>query len=496
MSTCHLLWVRHGLHRSRKSLYPVLNFAQLMKHLQGILSVRTCNLHALTDGTIVFYWIHGSSQPFKTLKPNRTGEIQESVPPEKCNHIGGEENPTDIGSRDILPGKLVHHKLCWNGPDWIKRHPSEWPSKFTPPSSLEAPYSAGVKRETLQLKETKEEESKEVTLQAVTTEVKPVTDIQRYSSFTQLVRVITRVFRVVTRSHLFSSTPLSVNELSKAKVWLFKQSQGQTLWETVEKLKKGKPLPLSNPLQPLSPFLDVDGLLTVGGRLSQSHKAYHSRHPVILHGKHHLTSPIIQSEHKRLCHAGPKPTSGSLHDIYHIVSARRAVHNLTRQCIVCQRTSPKITTQLMGQLPAASVLPTFSNERVSVDYAGPLTLKVGSTRRPTYLKAYPAVLVCLATESCHIELVSDLTAKAFLGALRRFVSRRGKPIEIWSDNATCFRHADKDLKELSHFLKQKDTQESTASFCSNRSTQWKFCPPTSPHHGSVWENGTKPASTI
>ena len=106
----------------------------------------------------------------------------------------------------------------------------------------------------------------------------------------------------------------------------------------------------------------------------------------------------------------------------------------------------------MGQLSAARVLPTFSNERVSVDYVGPLSLKVGSTRRPTFLQAYAAVLVCLATESCHIELVSDLTAEAFLGALRRFVSRRGKPSEIWSDNATCFRHADKNLKELSHFL--------------------------------------------
>lgn len=462
-----------------------------MKHLQGILSIRTCNLHAFTDGTIVFYWIHGSSQRFKTLKANRTGEIQESAPPEKSNHIGGEENPADIGSRGILPGEVVHHKLWWNGPDWIKRHPSEWPSKFTPSSSLEALYSSGVKRETLQLKETKEEERKEVTLQAVTTEVKPVIDIQRYSSFTQLVRVITWVFRVVTRSHLFSSTPLSVNELSKAKVWLFKQAQGQTFSETVEKLKKGKSLPLSNALQPLSPFLDADGLLRVGGRLSQSHKAYHSRHPVILHGKHPLTSPIIQKEHKRLCHAGPKLTPGSVQDLYHIVSARRAVRKLTRQCIVCQRTSPKTTIQLMGQLPAARSLPTFSNERVSVDCAGPLTLKVGSTRRPTYLKAFAAVFVCLASESCHIELVSDLTAEAFLGALQRFVSRRGKPIEIWSDNATCFLHADKDLKELPHFLKQKDTQESTASFCSNQSIQWKFCPPTSPHHGSVWGNGVK-----
>ena len=58
---------------------------------------------------------------------------------------------------------------------------------------------------------------------------------------------------------------------------------------------------------------------------------------------------------------------------------------------MCQRTSTKITTKLMGQLPGVHVLPTFSNERVSVDYAGPLTLKVGSTLRPTYLKAYATV---------------------------------------------------------------------------------------------------------
>ena len=118
-----------------------------------------------------------------------------------------------------------------------------------------------------------------------------------------------------------------------------KQAQGQTFSDTVEKLKKGKPQPLSNRLQPLSPFLDADGLLRVGGRLSQSHKAYHSRHPVILHGKNHLTSLIVQIEHKRLCHAGPKLSLGSLQDLYHIVSARRAVRKLTRQSIVCQCTS-------------------------------------------------------------------------------------------------------------------------------------------------------------
>ena len=260
---------------------------------------------------------------------------------------------------------------------------------------------------------------------------------------------------------------------------------------TIKTLRKKNPLPLSDPLQSLNVFLDKDELLRVGGRLSQSMKDYESRHPLILHGKHHLSTLIIQSEHKRLSHAGPKLTLGSLQDIYHIISARRVVRKWIRECMVCRRASPKITTQLMGQLPSARVLPTFANDRVSVDYAGPFTLKVGSTRKPTCRKAYVAIFVCLETEACHIELVSDLSVEAFLAALRRFVSRRGKPTQIWSDNATCFRRTDKDLKELYRLLKRSDIKESVMNFCTSQGIQWKFSPPIGPHHGSVWENGVK-----
>ena len=55
--------------------------SQLMKHLQEILAIPTCNLYAFTDSTIVLYWIYGRSQRFKTFEANRIGEIQENVPP-------------------------------------------------------------------------------------------------------------------------------------------------------------------------------------------------------------------------------------------------------------------------------------------------------------------------------------------------------------------------------------------------------------------------------
>ena len=44
----------------------------------------------------------------------------------------------------------------------------------------------------------------------------------------------------------------------------------------------------------------------------------------------------------------------------------------------------------------------------------------------------------MATKAVHIEVVSDLTTEAFIGALKRFTARRGKPSNIYSDNATNF----------------------------------------------------------
>ena len=231
------------------------------------------------------------------------------IPPQRWKHVDGLQNPADVGYRGILAKEIKEHPVWWTGPDWLKQNQSNWPSKCTAPPSLEALQSLGGTKDCLQLKE-----KEEVTLQTTTDKAstEPVIDITRYSSSIQLVRVTAWVFRVVTRSNLFSSTPLAVSELSKAKTWLIKQAQAQMFPNTVKLLRKKNPLPLSDPLQSLNAFLDKDGLLRVGGRLSQSMKNYESQHPLILHGKHYLSTLIVQSEYKRLCHAGPKLTLGSL----------------------------------------------------------------------------------------------------------------------------------------------------------------------------------------
>ncbi|GFX28222.1 integrase catalytic domain-containing protein [Trichonephila clavipes] len=52
-----------------------------------------------------------------------------------------------------------------------------------------------------------------------------------------------------------------------------------------------------------------------------------------------------------------------------------------------------------------------------------------------------------ATKAVHFEVVSDLTSKAFIACLKRFVARRGKPSEIFCDQETNFYEASRDLRK-------------------------------------------------
>ena len=126
-----------------------------------------------------------------------------------------------------------------------------------------------------------------------------------------------------------------------------------------------------------------------------------------------------------------------------------------------------------------------------IDYAGPFTLKRGHTRKPVLVKAYIALFVCFSTKAVHIEIVSDLTTEAFLAALKRFVARRGLPLEIHSDNGTNFVGARNDLKELYRFLSTDTTSTAIHSYLLNNRVIWHCIPERAPHFGGLWEAAVK-----
>ena len=97
--------------------------------------------------------------------------------------------------------------------------------------------------------------------------------------------------------------------------------------------------------------------------------------------------------------------------------------------------------------------------------------------------------VCFSTKAIHLELVSDLTSECFIAAFKRFISRRGIPLEVNSDNGTTFVGASKQIEQLKQFF--SNNSEEICNFATSLNIQWHFIPPRAPHFGGLWEAGVK-----
>lgn len=104
----------------------------------------------------------------------------------------------------------------------------------------------------------------------------------------------------------------------------------------------------------------------------------------------------------------------------------------------------------MADLPSCRVKQSRSFSHAGLDFAGPIITKTytgrsrGRYSNPTQ-KSYICIFVCMATKAVHVELVSDESTVAFIACLKRFVSRRGKCTDLYSDNGKNFEGANNEL---------------------------------------------------
>ncbi|XP_015122514.1 uncharacterized protein LOC107044942 [Diachasma alloeum] len=95
----------------------------------------------------------------------------------------------------------------------------------------------------------------------------------------------------------------------------------------------------------------------------------------------------------------------------------------------------------------------------------------------------------MATSALHLEAATDYSADGFIAAYRRFVSRRGRCKNLFSDCGTNFVGADKELKRL-FSVGSKEFQRLSA-VCLEDGTRWSFNPPGASHFGVKWEAAVK-----
>jgi hypothetical protein len=100
----------------------------------------------------------------------------------------------------------------------------------------------------------------------------------------------------------------------------------------------------------------------------------------------------------------------------------------------------------MGPLPIHRLtphVPVFGH--TGVDYFGPLQVSMGKRGR-RFEKRWICLFTCLTVRAVHLEVAESLSLDEFLSAFTRFISVRGKPSVVYSDNGTNFVAAARELK--------------------------------------------------
>ena len=224
-----------------------------------------------------------------------------------------------------------------------------------------------------------------------------------------------------------------------------------------------------------------EGLLRVGGRLVNAPFGDERKHPIILPYKHHVTDLIIRQCHESLGHMGQESVLSSLRETVWIVKGRSAVRRVNGRCMTCQRQRKACPgKQFMANLPEVRIVPEKPPfTYVGVDYFGPLEVKQGRSR----VKRYGCLFTCLTTRAVHIEIAHSLDTDSMINALRRFISIRGYPEKIRSDQGSNFTKADKELNEAIQGWNQHEIN----IFCRQKKIAWIFNPPSASHMGGAWE---------
>lgn len=192
--------------------------------------------------------------------------------------------------------------------------------------------------------------------------------------------------------------------------------------------------------------------------MSNSEFSYSKKHPILLSHHHILTKLIFRYEHENLYHAGPQLLLGNVREHFWPTSGRSIARQTVRSCVKCARYSAQNVQPIMGDLPAARVQPALPFVKVGVDYAGPFLMKDRRGRGCKVIKCWVAVFVCFSTRAIHLELILSLSSDDFLQAFNRFISRRGKPSEVFSDNGTNFIRANKDIQLLETFFQENSSK--------------------------------------
>ncbi|KAL3968170.1 collagen beta-1,O-galactosyltransferase [Sarotherodon galilaeus] len=422
------------------------------------------------------------SKRFYVYVHNRVQRIRQSTQPNQWRYVPTEHNPADHASRSVQASQLTR---------------TNW---FTGPTFLYKSQPTSKQHETFELinPDADVEIQPQVTT-CVTSQKDKLLGCERFTKFSSwksIRRGVATLIHVVCSFRASSRgtngcngwhwcrKPLTADELSKATTVILLAVQQACFPEDLDALSKGADVSKRSVLTKLNLIIDADGLLKVGGRLALADLSDKERHPVILPGKHHVSTLLIKHYHEQVEHQGRTITEGAIRAAgIWLVGGKRCVSTVLHGCVTCRKLRGKREKQKMSDLPQErlSTSPPFTY--TGVDIFGPWAVIARRTRGGIAQSQRWAVLfTCMSTCAVHIEVIESLDTSSFINSLRRFFAIRGPSEHLYSDCGTNFVGACKEL-EFQKIVSKSEVQRYT----NNRGCTWHFNPPHFSHMGGAWE---------
>lgn len=486
----------------RLELCATVLAGQLVPTIRAISAFKNAELFMWTDAEVVLYWLRKKSEELNIFVSNRVIAVLQNTEVSQWRHVKSADNPADLVSRGMSVADIMGSKLWWTGPEFLLENVENWPVW-------------NGKRDSKDIQEIVQSECNKAKAKKIRVLLLTKTNVvgnefdllSSISSYGKMIRITAYVLKFCRRCYepirkrkkksLLSlgneehirvadiPKELSRDEKEIALQYWVRGAQQIDFNEEYRALAKGESVAKKSKLWQLSPLLDENEILRVGGRLANTALSRDERQTMILSAKNILATRLINDAHEQLLHGATQQCMQYLRNRFWIIGGRVLVKGIVQNCVKCCRYRKRTTEQMMAHLPEMRINPAPAFHHTGIDFAGPMQIRQS---RNVLKKCYIAIFVCMVYKAVHLELVGDMTSASCIAALDRFISlRAGSIAHIYSDNGRNFVGAGRILNEACALWNDKEIARHLAL----KSIEWHFNVPLAPHHGGLWEAAVK-----
>ncbi|XP_052835157.1 uncharacterized protein LOC128251924 [Drosophila gunungcola] len=414
----------------RMELLAALTGARLSQKVRNTRNIKADEHIYWTDSRTVISWLTMDPRNFYAFVMHRVGEIMETTNASQWHWVPTKLNVADMATKFTSkpnPEEWV------NGPHFLRQSRDQWPKQ---PDVCNFPNVKcdEIRRTVLVMRRT--------SVKAIPLNVECISDWKR---------------------------------LYRATATFLLKAQQDGFKTELDTLQSSQNITKPSALIGFNVYIDDEGIMRTQGRADSINQ---NRDQIVLPKHNHITHLVVKDFHEKNHHMLHEGTINLIRSMYFIPQLRIVYKSVRKSCQICKNNSAIPEPPQMASLPPARIA---SFERpftyTGVDFFGPILVTVGRHKE----KRWGVIFTCLTLRAVHIEIAYSLDTSSCVMCLTNFMSRRGTPKEIFSDNGTNFRATEKIVKEE---LKNIDFGKLVIKYDQIR---WRFNPPAAPHMGGAWE---------